>query len=263
MPPKAFANCIDIPVSRSQKPREIGLNFSGDWGWAMNQVEGMLEAVGEYLDLVKLAVLTGRLMDREFVKRKVAIYNEHQVKVFPGGMTLEAALVCRKVEQFFDEAKDLGCSVVEVSESEVNMTPETKLKLAEMARDRGFQVLVELGPHHPDEPFAPSHTIKLAKEFVDAGAWKIVLEGEVINLMKPWENQAGAEQVLRIVDQVGRDNLVFECGGNLKLVQWFILKYGPDVSFGNVPADRIMPIEHIRRGINYPETWFGKFASFP
>ena len=94
-----------------------------------------------------------------------------------------------------------------------------------------------------------------------AGAWKIVLEGEVIQLMKPWENQAGAEKVLRIVDEVGRDNLIFEIGGNLKLAQWLILNYGPDVSFGNVPKDRVMPLEHIRRGLNYPETWFGKFAS--
>jgi len=261
MSQKAFENCIDVPVNRSEKPREVGLNFAGDWGWEMGYVEGMLEAVGEYLDLVKLAVLTGRLMDRDFVKRKVALYNENQVKVFPGGMTLEAALVCKKVEQFFDEAQDLGCSVVEVSESEVNMVPETKLKLAEMAKERGFQVLVELGPHHPDEPFAAGHIVKLCKEFLDAGAWKIVLEGEVIMLMKPWENQAGAEKIFRIVDSVGRDNMVFEVGGNLKLAQWFILKYGPDVSFGNVGKDRVMPIEHIRRGLNYPETWFGKFAS--
>ena len=261
MTQKGFENCIDLPVNRSAKPREIGLNFAGDWGWEMGYVQGMLEAVGEYLDLVKLAVLTGRLMDRDFVKRKVALYNANQVKVFPGGMTLEAALVCRKVDEFFDEARDLGCSVVEVSESEVHVTPDTKLKLTEMAKAQGFQVLVELGPHHPQEPFAAGHIIKQCKEFMAAGAWKIVLEGEVIMLMKPWQDQAGAEKILRIVDEVGHDNMVFEIGGNLKLAQWFILNYGPDVSFGNVGRDRVMQIEHIRRGVNYPDTWFGKFAS--
>jgi len=258
---RAFENCIDIPVNRSEKPREVGLNFAGDWGWGMNYVEGMLEAVGEYLDLVKLAVLTGRLMDREFVKRKVALYNKHQVKVFPGGMTLEAALICKKVEQFFDEAKDLGCLVVEVSESEVKMTPDTKLKLTEMAKERGFQVLVELGPHHPEEPFAPAHIIKLSQEFLQAGAWKIVLEGQVLLLMKPWQNQQAAEKIFRIADGVGVNNIIFEIGGNLKLAQWLVLNYGPDVSFGNIGRDRVMQLEHIRRGLNYPETWFGKFAS--
>ena len=257
----AFENCIDLPVRRSSKPREIGLNFLGDWGWSMQYVEGMLEAVGEYVDLVKLAVLSGRLSDRSFVKRKIAIYNDHGVKVFPGGMTLEAALVCRKVEEFFDEAQDLGCSVVEVSESEVRMVPETKLRLTEMAGQRGFQVLVELGPHHAKDPFASAHIIRQSREFLDAGAWKIVLEGEVLLVMKPWDNQAAAEKVFSIVDAVGRDSLVFEIGGNLKLAQWFVLNYGPDVSFGNVGKDRVMQVEHIRRGVNYPETWFGKFAS--
>ncbi|NOZ24318.1 MAG: hypothetical protein GXP25_24845 [Planctomycetes bacterium] len=258
---KAFENCIDIPVSRSEKPREVGLNFAGDWGWELSYIDGMLEAVGDYLDVVKLAVLTGRLTDRDFIKRKVKLYNDNQVKVFPGGMTLEAALICKKVEAFFDEAKDLGCSVVEVSESEVHMTPDTRHKLTEMGKERGFQVLVELGPHHPDEPFAPGHIIKECNEALQAGAWKIVLEGEVILMMKPWQDQAGAEKIFRIVDAVGRDNLIFEIGGNLKLAQWFILKYGPDVSFGNVGRDKVMPIEHIRRGLNYPDTWFGKFAA--
>jgi phosphosulfolactate synthase (CoM biosynthesis protein A) len=120
---------------------------------------------------------------------------------------------------------------------------------------------VELGPHHPDEPFAVDHIIKQCHDFLKAGAWKIVLEGEVINLMKPWENLAAAEKVLRIGDSVGADNLVFEVGGNLTLVRWFVLQFGPDCSFGNIGRDRVMQIEHIRRGLNYPETWIGKFAS--
>ena len=28
MAQKAFENCIDLPVNRSEKPREIGLNFA-------------------------------------------------------------------------------------------------------------------------------------------------------------------------------------------------------------------------------------------
>jgi len=258
---KAFESCIDIPVSRSEKPRKVGLNFAGDWGWGLNYVEGLLEAVGDYFDVVKLAVLTGRLSNRDFIKRKIKIYNDNQVKVFPGGMTLEAALICKKVEEFFDEAKDLGCSVVEVSESEVNMTPDTKLNLIEMGKKRGFQVLVEIGPHRAEEPFAPAHIIKLSKEFLQAGAWKIVLEGEVIMLMEPWVNQAGAEKIFNIVDSIGCDNMIFEITGNMKLAQWFILNYGPDVSFGNVGRDMVMEIEHIRRGLNIAPTWFGKFAS--
>lgn len=259
----AFSTCIDIPVARSSKPRTIGLNFSGDWGLSLGQVEDILESRGEYLDHVKLAVLSGRLYTRDYIKKKVALYNRHQVEVFPGGMTLEAAVVNRKVEEFFDETQALGCTVIEVSESEVHMTPATKLKLVEMGVARGLKVQVELGPHHADKPFAVNHTIKECKDYLSAGAFKICLEGAVTGgVMKPWENQQSADKLHTIIDSVGVDNLIFEVWGPFPhCIQWFVLNYGPDVSFGNVQFDRIIQIEHIRRGLNYPETWFGKFAA--
>ena len=177
-------------------------------------------------------------------------------------MTLEAAAINRKVDAFFDECKALGFTIVEVSESEVHMTPQTKLKLTEMGVKHGLKVQVELGPHHADEPFPVAHTIKLCKEFLSAGAFKICLEGEVIHVMKPWENPDSAEKLMAIIDAVGVDNLVFETGMRPpQAVQWFVLNYGPDVSFGNVLFDEIIQIEHIRRGMNYSDTWFGKFVS--
>ena len=43
----------------------------------MNYVEGMLQAFGEYLDLGQLAILTGRLVPPDFVKREVGFYSDH------------------------------------------------------------------------------------------------------------------------------------------------------------------------------------------
>ena len=257
----AFEDSIDIPVNRSRKPREVGLTFCWDCGEAAAWVDSKLEAVGEYLDLVKWYILTARLTPRERVIEKAEIYAKHDVKVFPGGMSLEAALICRKVDQFFEEAKALGCSLIEVSESELHMVPETKLKLVEMGAERGFQVLAELGPHRADEPFAAGHIIREARRFLDAGAWKIVLEGDVLNLMKPWESQTAAEDLFRVVDEIGKHRIIFETYDSVDLMQWLILEFGPDVSLGNVPWDFIIPLEHIRRGLNLSDTWYGKFAS--
>ena len=260
---KAFEDSIDLPVARQAKPRESGLNFVGDWGVGMPYLEGMLASVGEYVDLVKTAVLSARLTSRDFVRSKIGLYAKHGVKVFPGGMSLEAAVICRKSEAFLDESKELGFSVIEVSESEVRMTPETSLALIRMAADRGFQVLRELGPHHATEPFSPRRIIHDCREALDAGAWKIVLEGAVLNVMKPWEDPGMAEKVMAIVQEVGVKDLIFEMGGDLKMARWFLLNFGPECSFGNIGRnlDNIMPLEHLRRGVNYPETWFGKFVS--
>lgn len=252
---------IEMPIrTRAEKPRDVGLTFHGDWGKSLREVEDLCESVGEYLDIVKLAVLTGRLMDRDLTRRKIEVYTEHGIRIFPGGMTLEAALMCNTVDEFFDEAQDLGCTVVEVSESEVKMTPQTKLRLVERAAERGFQVLAEMGPHHPDEPFYVQHTVRQAREFLDAGAWKIVLEGEVNLMMRPWEDAAGADRMLNLIDGIGPDQTIVETGGGWPFIEWMILNYGADVNFGNVQAQMIMPIEHVRRGLNRG-TWFGRFAS--
>lgn len=256
----AFDNCVDIPVDRSKKPREVGLNFTGDWGRDLVYVESMLKDVGEYLDMIKTAVLTARLCPYDYIKRKVALYHKYDVKVFPGGMTLEGALICKKVDKFFEEAKELGFDVVEVSESMVRMTPATRLRLIEMGVERGFQVVCELGPHHATEPFSPGHIIGQCKDALSAGAWKIVLEGAVLDVMKPYEDVAMAEKVMRIADEVGVDKLIFE-GGDLRMIQWLVLNYGPDINLGNLGRDRLLHVEHVRRGLNHPGTWFGQWAS--
>lgn len=257
----AFSSCIDIPVSRSSKPRKIGLNFSGDWGVGLGELENILETRGEYLDCVKLAVLSGRLYTREYIKKKIELYRKHDVDVFPGGMTLEAALVNKKVDAFFEECKALGFTEIEVSESEITITPQTRLKMIERGVKEGYKVQVEFGAHFAKSAPPVNHTVHLAKQALEAGAFKVCLEGDAIKLLEPWEDSSAADKVHTIIDQIGVDNIVFEVGCNLKLVQWLVLNYGPDVSLGNVPFNFIIQIEHVRRGMNITPTWFGKFVS--
>jgi phosphosulfolactate synthase len=257
----AFSSCIDIPVSRSSKPRTVGLNFSGDWGRSLSELEGIMETRGEYIDSVKLAVLSGRLYTKEYIKKKIELYRKHNVDIFPGGMTLEAALVNKKVDEFFSECEDMGFTEIEVSESEITITPETRMKLIERGVKEGYKVQVEFGAHFAKCALPINHTIHLSKQVLDAGAFKVCLEGDAIKHMKPWEDSAAADKVHTLIDQIGIDNLVFEIAGDQKLAQWFILNYGPDVSFGNVPFEMVIQIEHVRRGMNISPTWFGKFAA--
>lgn len=255
----AFSSCIEIPIKRPKKPRKAGRNFSGDWGFSLRQVEDLLEAKGEFLDSVKLAVLTSRLYTKEYVRKKVALYRKNQVDVFPGGMTTEAAMIFGKFDRFLEESKELGFNEIEISESEVTLTPSARLKATEKAVKAGFSVQVELGAHFAECGFPVSHTVKLCKDSINAGASKVCLEGANLLYMKPWENPQTSDQICAIADKVGVENLVFEMNGGLPCVQWLVLTFGPDVNLGNVHPDKIMPVEHIRRGMNISPTWFGKF----
>jgi phosphosulfolactate synthase (CoM biosynthesis protein A) len=264
---RLFTDCITFPVTRSEKPRENGLTWFIDWGMSLDYLEGMLVSSGAFLDIAKLPGLALRLQPAEYLRKKITLYAKHGIRVFGGGMMLEAALICRKAEQFLDEARELGITVVEVSESESRMVPATKLRLVQMAKERGFDVTAELGPHGAEQPYSPREVIRCGREYLSAGAWKIILEADVISFMKPWENAESAESLATIIDELGFRNIIFELSENIRMAQWFVLNYGPEVNLAlnqgavaQIP-EGVMKLEHIRRGVLFPGTWFGDIAS--
>ena len=81
---------VELPTDRStSKPRANGLTMMIDWGLGLRQLEDLLEMSGDYVDLGKIAVGTPRLYDEGLLKRKVDLYESHQVRPFLGGMFIE------------------------------------------------------------------------------------------------------------------------------------------------------------------------------
>jgi phosphosulfolactate synthase (CoM biosynthesis protein A) len=252
--------CIGLPLARTEKPRETGLNWFIDWGWDLPRTRGVLKSVGRHIDLVKMPALSLRLLERGFLKEKLALYARHGVKAFPGGMLTEAAHLLGRVDAFLDEAQSLGVSVIEVSESEEKLERDVKLGLIRKAAGRGFLVLAEHGPHHAEKPFEPGETTEMCRAYLEAGAWRVILEGEVLALMRPWDGGRGEADVRAIVDAVGVDRVFFELMGELDLVTWAIRTWGPDINIGNCGHDQagIMRVEHMRRGIRGGPLWYGR-----
>jgi phosphosulfolactate synthase len=264
---RAFDSFIDFPVRRLEKPRNTGLTWFLDWGSGLTFLDEMLTAVGDHLDLAKLPALSAALQPKDYLKKKVEMYKKHNIKAFMGGMFLEAALISRQHETFVKKAADLGFEVIEVSESESRMVPSTKLALIESIANMNFQVMAELGPHYAEAPYDPREVILTAKQYMNAGAWKIILESDVIEFMEPWSNSQNAGILKHIIDEIGYENIIFEISDKVRTCQWFVLNYGPDVNLalnkGPIAqlAEGVMTIEHIRRGLLMPDTWFGRIAS--
>jgi phosphosulfolactate synthase (CoM biosynthesis protein A) len=234
---------------------------------SIEYIEGLLESCGAFVDIAKLPGLSLRLQPKDYLSKKIELYKKHDMRVFGGGMMLEAALICHHVDTYLAQAKEIGISLIEVSESETRMVPATKLKLIELCKGKGFEVTAELGPHGATQPYEPRDVIATSKKYLQAGAWKIILEADVITLMKPWENYESAEKLRSIIDEIGFENFIFEIGDNIKDAQWFILNYGPEVNIAinqgavsQIP-EGIMKLEHMRRGVLFPETWFGSYTS--
>ena len=264
---RAFESIVWFPVKRKEKPRECGLTWFLDWGGGITYLGEMLDAVGDHLDLAKLPALSAGLQPADYLKKKIALYRKHNVEPFMGGMYLEAALICGKCEEFLKQALDVGFKVAEVSESESRMVRSTKISLIQMGAGLGFKVMAELGPHYANAPYEPREVIRESKIYLESGAWKVILESDVIEFMQPWDNSNSAEIMKEIIDEIGYENLIFEISDDVRTCQWFILHYGPDVNLalnkGPVAQlpEGVMTVEHIRRGLLMPDTWYGRFTS--
>lgn len=258
---------IEIPVVRTEKPREEGITFVFEFGMSFGEAQDLIESSGEYIDLIKLAVLSIKLQPRDLVEKKIKLYKDHQIDVFPGGMALEAAVLQRKVEQFFDEIKELGCTAAEVSTSKVSMPLETKNELVKMGAEKyGLKILGEIGPKTPNAPFIVSTTVNEAKSLLNNGAWKIILEGEVFEFMSPEKEKVAAERYIEIVDRIGVQNVILEGPPEpegpkrVPAHQWLVSVFGPNVNVGNVNCRNVIELESIRRGMTvFP--WLGSIAT--
>src|SRR5919108_4720517 len=84
-----FDGFLDVPA-RPSKPRTQGLTHVIDSGLSLQEIEGLFDTAGEYVDIVKLgwgtSYVTGNL------KRKIALYRSLEVPVVCGGTLFEAVV---------------------------------------------------------------------------------------------------------------------------------------------------------------------------
>lgn len=238
---------------RSTKPRKKGLTVVRDYGIGMNQAMDMVEAVGQYVDYLKVRhffVLAATKDPKDLVMRKIKLYTENQIEVFPGGIVFETAYLRGKVDETFSVLREMGFTAVEISDNIITMTPEEKVKYVKMAKKHDLKVLCELGKKYATTSFSVKETAEEIKALIEIGAEAAVLERNELDLVLG-EKADGAEsyKLKQLVDEVGLEWIIFEA--ETKAHQnWLFRTFGPDVSLGpNIAPDRVPFLEAVRRGL--------------
>ena len=262
---------------RSRKPRSRGITMAIDVGEPWQSEEGILEAWGDYLDVVKLTV-RHLIQPLDVLKKKINILRKYDIEVQPGGVIIEIARFQHRGEEVLRKLKDLGFTQIEVSPT---ITEQRKMDkdaaFTDLAKRLGFTVFGEIGKKMLEgdssrinaETLNVKESINQIKRFLDAGAERIYIEGHVLRrvlgdsaseILK--KESTGTKQLLEIVNAVGQDRLVFECSAmttrktRRAMHFWFIYQFGPDVNIGNVRIDEVSTLESVRRGL-YPTFGFG------
>lgn len=245
---------VRFPV-RAGKPRTAGgytmISDHGpvQTGWMGRAgLRDLLEVAGPIVDFVKIRADLHVLAPAAWLQDRLALYREHGVFAYPGGVLMELALGQGRADELLDELGPLGYSGLEISENYVTFTDSQRLDLVARARARGLAVVYELGRKEAaGKPIEAARTLEQVAALTEAGARLVVLERDELELLRAMS----VEDLDRIV-RGGGGRLALEAGPDRfpDLPVWLIERYGPDVSLANLQAGQVLPVERYRMGLD-------------
>lgn len=238
---------------REEKPRQKGITMVLDKGLGLETAESLMNISGDYVDYLKFGWGTSIVHEQDIIKDKVAMYKSHNIIPYTGGTLFELAYMNDKLEEFFQEAHDLGFEAIEVSDGSTTISHDKKLECIESAKKDGFEVLSEVGKKDPglDKELSLDERIEYMQNELEAGSSLIIVEaregGKNIGIYDKAGN-AKEDEIDYILDNFNGNKILWEAPNKDQQV-FFILKLGNDVNLGNVSTDDITSLETLRRGL--------------
>lgn len=246
-------NAFDFLTNdRTRRPEE-GITMMLDKGMGPNMVEDFLEISGPYVDLAKLGWGTSAIHERELIKYKIDTYLSNDIIPYPGGTLFEIAYTMGKLDEFLNEADELGFKAIEISDGTIDVAAEDRERIIREVKERGFLALTEVGKKDPakDHNFTVQDRIKLVELDLEAGADKVIIEAREGGKDLGIYNHNGSvkeEDVQVLVDNLDVKKLIWEAPQKNQQA-YLILKLGANVNLGNITPEEVTALETMRRGL--------------
>lgn len=249
---------MNIP-HRPEKPRDTGITMMIDWGMGVAQQRDILDIAGVYIDIAKIAVGLSGIISERVLTEKIAAYADHQVSAFIGGQFLEYGVYHQGMEiakRYYEEARRVGFEYVEVSDNNLEISPEDKYELVRMGvEDFGLKILGEVGSK--TECSSTQAMVDGIKGCLASGAWKVFVEGAEFT---DKEDGSIREDVIDGVTKgVDLKDIIFELPGHWisnvhacgihDMEVFLVQQFGPEINIANVAPGEIMMLQTLRTGV--------------
>lgn len=237
---------------RGGKPRSRGLTMVIDRGIGLNHARDLMHS-SNFIDVIKLGWATPRLMDRQMVQKKIALYKAHAISISNGGTLLEIVYLQKKLSRFFEYCSEAGIDVIEVSNGAAEISPAEKADIISAAKQRGFKVISEVGKKDPAEDRRLSIEDRVSEALTDirAGAGYVIIEArETGKDIGVYNEQGGLnrDMAAALAEGIGMDSIMFEAPEKAQQAG-LIIMFGPEINLGNIKPDDVIPLETLRRGV--------------
>ena len=247
----AFAS-IPVP-ERQAKPRTRGLNMMIDWGMGLQRQADTLESAGCYIDNAKIAATIPRVMPREVLERKLALYKQHGISPMIGGLFTELAYMQGNASKLFDEALAVGFGSLEVSDNLISYPRGEKARMIRDCHASGLKAYAEVGRKEgslDDDAFMAD-----IEDCLEAGAVGVYLEAYELFA----QGQTRTELIERITRTFPAERIIYELPVVIlpgvtrdfkhKITAWMVKTLGTEVNLANIEWDEIYITEIARRGM--------------
>lgn len=248
-----WTEILDFPLEgRQSKPRNVGWTMIIDKGLGVATTQELVEIAAPYIDIWKLGFGTSALYPRPVLEKKLEIIVEAGIHTCPGGTFLEIALLQDKLVAFLDLAQEMGYTCIEVSDGTIVMDRSVRRKAISLAREKGLQVITELGKKDPRDQVATAFLIRQGRADLADGAHKVIIEGRESGkgiMIYDQQGKLRVGEMEEIAEGLGDvDRIIWEAP--LKSQQQeLILRFGPNVNLGNIPPGEVLALEALRRGL--------------
>lgn len=247
-------NDIIVPPlgNRRGKPRQTGLTMVIDKGLGLSETKDLLETAAGYIDLLKLGFGTSAFYDKEVLRKKIYLAHQYNVEIYPGGTFLEVAYWQGRINSYLERAKEIGFRLVEVSDGTINLSRDERKKIIDLALEKGFKVLTEVGKKDAKAKVSITNLFQQASLDLEWGAWKVIMEGREsgkgIGLYDK-EGKLMEDKLEEFINKFsGVDNIIWEAPLKNQQVD-FITRFGVEVNLGNIPANEVLALEALRTGL--------------
>lgn len=253
MDKKAWEGVFRMPEpGRSMKPRTNGFTMVLDKGLGRHQTEDLMATASDYIDSLKLTFGTSAFYDESVLREKVEIVTSAGVDIYPGGTFLEVAVWQNRYADYLKRAKELGFTAIEVSDGTMEMTDAQRADCIKRALDAGFKVVSEVGKKSPDEKVATAEMHRQIAHDLELGAALVIVEaregGKGIGVFDKSGAVDEGEVDAIVAGVADLDKLMWEAPLKNQQ-QYMILRFGNNVSLGNIPTADILALEALRQGL--------------
>jgi len=179
----------------SAKPREkavVEIRGSYYSPVTYTYLKDLFEITGDFIDGFKFVAGCQRFHTPEMVRKFTSLCRKHKIYVSTGGM-IERVILQGKtgVDDYLRETKKLGFDVLEISSGFASISVEDQIKIIKSAKKIGLKCKPEIsfmegagaGTHISN--YKPRYKdvnkmLDAAQQYLDAGAYKLMLESEGI-----------------------------------------------------------------------------------